>query len=850
MSCRESSAGSALTTIARLESGLSDVQTLSAFHALRAEAHPDSAAPDRGVWEQFLAHQVRRVESNETFSDARRRSLLARLERARTGPVPDGRTYHAMRHIGARTARQSEAVTNRLESAAAGLGADVGAVRARYAQLQAETPRTRRGANPDGYMDAFGAAAAWADLPTDRGSVMALRALEVEALRARADRALSGPQRINRSRTGSTFGITEMGYDPVGGRLEIVTGISDQVHSYRGVPADVWARLNGSSSGQTAHQVWAESVRGQSQYRYATQEEADLDSAARQCADCGQFAASNHHCPPRIARETAARAAQEAAAQEAQAASAAPATATPAVVEPATERPPVRSARTLGMWGRGRNPFQSTSGNGRYDYIHMPLLTELRRNTQAGPVEFAVAYSGAWRNPGEDGLPVRNFHVRGTMVADRPGRGQYTMTGNTLRCDCAVYAENNDCPHINYVVSRTRQVFTPTAATTRADPAAAQAAAEAALRADWTRAQETAAEAARAWAPSAPEDTYSTNFAAFEQDMQAALDRKAAGEAPVPYMTENATGGLCTRESGRAFGVEIEFDFGPGVDRYTALAAIGRDLHAAGLTSSPQQRGYHAGMARGYTENHQGGWSFERDQTVSGEIVSPIMYDTPETWENLAKVCEIVKRHGGKATARTGSHVHVSTPQTTGATATELLRIANQHEDVMYRISQNPQTGQHRPMRWCGPNRDVAPTGYQSASDARREHNSHGLGVNLQSVGGGSSDHAEMRHWDGTLDPALIQAQVKVSAAMVAAAQRTGAAGGSPLREREPVGSHSRRMTALVGRSRRGLTSDELAADTATFRSFADTLFTRREDKAQLAALFAITKWQRPPRNS
>ena len=203
-----------------------------------------------------------------------------------------------------------------------------------------------------------------------------------------------------------------------------------------------------------------------------------------------------------------------------------------------------------------------------------------------------------------------------------------------------------------------------------------------------------------------------------------------------------------------------------------------------------------------------------------------------------------IKRHGGVATVNTGSHVHVSTPHTTTATATGLLKTAAKYEDVLQRVSTNLERGRHRPSEYCGPNRSVPAGGYTSITQAQAHHNSHYVGVNFQSVEGSSSDHVELRQWDGTLDPAAIQAQIKISAAMVLAAQR-GAANDIPPGTRVSPGHHLREQTALLAGSRRNLTVDERKTDTAAAREMADMLFSRREDKAQFASLFAATSWQR-----
>ncbi len=80
------------------------------------------------------------------------------------------------------------------------------------------------------------------------------------------------------------------------------------------------------------------------------------------------------------------------------------------------------------------------------------------------------------------------------------------------------------------------------------------------------------------------------------------------------------------------------------MNRPAALQAIADDLHRQGLLRSPRQTGYHS--SADYRR-----WRFEHDSTVDGEIISPIMYDEPHSWAQLAKVCDVVGRHGGRPTA-------------------------------------------------------------------------------------------------------------------------------------------------------------------------------------------------------
>jgi len=330
---------------------------------------------------------------------------------------------------------------------------------------------------------------------------------------------------------------------------------------------------------------------------------------------------------------------------------------------------------------------------------------------------------------------------------------------------------------------------------------------------------------------------YGEDMTAFQIAYDGAKLRKERGEPPVPFITENATGGLGARGSGRGFGVEIEFDMSHlgGSEASAARQRIGQELHAAGLTTTPRQEGYHS--STDYTR-----WRFEQDCTVDGEIISPIMYDTPEDWEKLQKVCEIVQRNGGKATTRTGGHVHVACGNYdhTPKNHNNLLKLVKKNEDLVYRLSANPARGKHRGTRWCSPNQLPA-RDFTSVDSVRQTYNSHGLGVNFQAVQGSASDHVEFRMYDGSLDPAVIQSQIKLSLGMTEAAFRASD-GEVQAANPETLGKHKRDNQAQHGRRR--ITGEAWEADTASFREFTDTLFSREEDKAQMAALFAVTKWQ------
>ena len=346
--------------------------------------------------------------------------------------------------------------------------------------------------------------------------------------------------------------------------------------------------------------------------------------------------------------------------------------------------------------------------------------------------------------------------------------------------------------------------------------------------------------------------SYTEDMAAFQADWDAAKARIESGDTTLTYMTENATGGLGARVGGRSFGIEIEVDF-PDDMTYTAKNRVAREIYEAGLSQGPQVRGWHwvGRQGGGYTDAPNN-WAVEFDRSVDDvggrrgcEIVSPILYDEPHTWENLAKICEIIQRNGGKATPRTGLHINVGAADYdhTVENHNRLLNLSTSYEDVLVRVAHNPDAGrQHRGRAYCSTSQ-VPAAGYRRIREAQM-YNSHRSMVNLDHVPNEdqrvtSSTRVEVRIFDGTVDPGRMQTDVKVALGMVNAATR----GVEPAQAAEPAGTHRGRNTGSNGRMRR-LTGDAWTNDTASFRAFADSIFSRAEDKAQLVQAFTASRWQ------
>lgn len=438
----------------------------------------------------------------------------------------------------------------------------------------------------------------------------------------------------------------------------------------------------------------------------------------------------------------------------------------------------------------------------------------------------------------EHGVPVTliidDAAVSGNVGVRRGGPMRYDVANWGLTCS----RDGAMCPHVDDALESTRAVLEARRVRTGLeDLNRATAASAGPLAADHE-----ASVAARQAADSAEagESRWEEDPAAFQAAYAAAQGRRRQGETVVPFMTENATGGLGARDGGRSFGVEMEFDIAPGVDRQTALAAIARELHSEGLIPEPRQTGYHSNRGD-YSR-----WRFETDATVHGEVISPIMYDEPQSWNQLARVCEVVRRHGGTATARTGGHVHVGVGDYdhTVENHTRLLGSFNENEDTLYRLAQNPEHRTHRGTSWCRPNM-VPARGYANARDLALAHGGHGVGLNFGAAHQGrATDHVEFRMWDSTLDPGVIQTQVKVSLGMTQAALASRSEPPGPV---EPIGTHraANALTRSTGLRRGGrLVGESWKADTRRFRSMLDRVFRRDVDKAQATALFAGTRWQ------
>lgn len=826
---------------------VSEPATLSTFHYLR-NLHLSRAPEDRRVYsredyQDFLERSIARVEGNPTFTERQRESIIARLRAAQNEPMPDQATIYALHNFTPTLRDRAASITSFVSAVARETGSGITDVRERFESLASGV--TRRNATdftPEGRE-----LAASLGLPRDPGTVHAVQQLESEMRHAQALRAARAAQRIVRTRVNNWndaqtgvagLSVIQHGYDPRNGRLEVVTQDSvtgdEEIHAYRGVPEDIAAAVSRNPGNN-----WYHLVRGRDEYQYSNADEAALDGAAPRCPACGQFANNQHDCPQAMA--------------------------------PNTTR--MRRYGDSGRWTRQNYSFYYVDDRGvmteQAASAYLPPIRRLQEAVRSGPVELELDYVNINLPDIDNSGRVRFMpgHLSGRLGMSLDDSGALTLDTTRLQCRCLQYRSEGTCPHIDAMSQLARDRYERPNATTlagRRRVQQAEALQEAATRierlreraaaTDWTRNPATVEEAARTWRRDA-EVVYSEDPQAFRSDLEEALERAAAknGTPDIPYMTSNALDGLCTRDSGKGFGVEIEYEFPPTMsyaDRIDAQNRIGQQLYAAGLTYSPDMQPYRASQRRGVRDTHSdpdgtGNWSWERDGSVEGELVTPIMFDEPETWEKLEIALRILRDNGAVAGERAGAHVHVGTGDFNGDTAayTELSRIVVQHEDVLARLASNPQRGTHRNNGYSRPAPSVPPTGFHDISDVRSWQSPVGRYtlLNMDNIRGSRSDHPEFRIFDSTLDPGAVQTQIKMAVGMTEAAKRNAELGGT-TRDREPWGANLIRSTA--GQTVDADSSvDTLMENSGTTRSFIDMLFRRRADKAQVVSIFAHTKW-------
>lgn len=333
------------------------------------------------------------------------------------------------------------------------------------------------------------------------------------------------------------------------------------------------------------------------------------------------------------------------------------------------------------------------------------------------------------------------------------------------------------------------------------------------------------------------EDNYHQSPENFLSDYREAENRV---HSEIPVIKESVTGGFISATgdgvNARGFGVEIEFD----ADDYNVAETISRELRDAGLADSAGVQGYHQNI-------DYDSWKVEDDCSVDGgEIVSPVLYDNAESWEQIEKVCKIAKDNGAKVTTRAGGHVHIGRGPNAPQQAYGVVMATAAHQDVIRRLSADTERKEHRST--ASYNNFSIPfdnDGVNRIYDSNRRGRSHIVpGGRSHMMNFTNEETIEFRDPDGSLDAGHIQRQVMLASALV----RSGEEGNWTDMERSRIGFQkigSNKIRDNYVQSNIEDNDDRVVSSNISLISALDTLFPNRESRKHMLDVAVRNPWQK-----
>lgn len=314
----------------------------------------------------------------------------------------------------------------------------------------------------------------------------------------------------------------------------------------------------------------------------------------------------------------------------------------------------------------------------------------------------------------------------------------------------------------------------------------------------------------------------------------------AAKNRPMEYEYNNVlNGSACT------FGVELEITSGNG-------QAIARELQRLGLNGSGRVLGY-TESRRNQEARDRNKWKVTLDGSVSYEIVSPVLKDDPQSWRELQQVVEVIKRHGGRVSESCGGHVHVGMDPLDNSRQRwrRLKKLICGYEKVLYRLSAGefrnvrPNAIAHYAMPIAGRLEQVTDrrvniaedsgiSGIRNVARTMMVRNTRYQSVNFENLANeGRPPTVEFRTFNGTLDPAQIQQNVRVSVGIMEAAKNA-----------KVNDSHTRKRGEILKNTdtQEPITPGE--NDHNMVKKFLDICFPRVKDKESILGQYARSTWQ------
>jgi hypothetical protein len=298
------------------------------------------------------------------------------------------------------------------------------------------------------------------------------------------------------------------------------------------------------------------------------------------------------------------------------------------------------------------------------------------------------------------------------------------------------------------------------------------------------------------------------------------------------YEYENVLNG-----SRNTFGLEIEIVNGDN-------NAIARELYDLGICGYDHQVRYHA-------RSIEGKWKLEKDASLGsggGELVSPPLTDTPETWRTLETICKVAKRHGAQVDSRCGGHLHINmNPLDTAKQRWKrFFKTTGTFEPVMYRFA-GGDTGQVRSgvSRYATPFASNASRALTYDMPVRNSDDINRLatftsrynryyGINLTNIYDDYKPNTiELRYFNSSLTPSVLQANVKIGNGIIFASEkaRFGSSSESAVMKR--------RGNILKNQSIGSIDQN----NDLKVRDFVDIAFTRKKDKDAVLKLYSKNRW-------
>lgn len=148
------------------------------------------------------------------------------------------------------------------------------------------------------------------------------------------------------------------------------------------------------------------------------------------------------------------------------------------------------------------------------------------------------------------------------------------------------------------------------------------------------------------------------------------------------------------------FGLELEHDAGINYN----IDNLASSLFSQGYGYNKKAYGHHS-MIHHPLYFHTRGWLVETDESVSGgEVISPVMVDSDETWNVLNTVVKTIMESGGEINSIYSScHIHIDTSILgKDSLAWQLLFSYVKHfQDILIFIGTNHERGFHRGNKNC-----------------------------------------------------------------------------------------------------------------------------------------------------